>query len=251
MERWKRGPTRGRQGKRFSKLTPQPWNHSRALIAGRSLNLAPILNGKAQALFQSREFLGGSFRLDEQSSSLSALRCLNGLPGLAFAAPSRGEVEIRLDNAGTARLLCGVWLEAILFNRLRALTHGGPARVAANLALQDRIFKAGREDWGEADIALMINDQLHVIEAKAAVFRSNRDRTSEGRDARSKALQQANLFRGRLLGQFGKFWIVNPLASSSDLTPGFRQRINAVGRMVLGESAIDQVVTEVAELLPR
>ena len=214
------------------------------LIAGRRQNLGPALNAQAQKLFPKNHFVPGRLIFAEHEPALVALQEISGLPGITFST-SGGWVTVGLDRRDTAQLLCGTWLEAMLFNRLRMALDGKPAEIQACLALRE---EDGTDLWGEADLALLINDQLHIVEAKATVFRDDRN-YSESKDAKIKAERQVSKFRGKLLGPFGEMWVINPLAEEGDIGDVYRSRLNA--KLLLGPDALDRLVGDVIRLLPR
>jgi hypothetical protein len=222
-----------------------------ALIDGRTMRLASKIQGPAASLFSGGQFNPGEFELGSKSLSLEALRRLETLPGLEIREAAGDNTEVSVTDVRTAKTLSGGWLEAMIYNRLRTLADEPRLKVVANLALEDWHAPSpdgSKADWGEIDVGLLIGDQMHFVEAKAAIFAgSPQDDLDKG--ARRKALDQLNLFRNRLLGQFGGGWIVNPLARPSDISPAYTARVAKVGEIFVGPTAIDRLVRRVEGLI--
>ena len=169
-----------------------------------------------------------------------------GLEGLEVVRNSEGLVEnLEIRSEAAARFVGGVWLEAAILGRVRrAMGHAAGAEVVAGARIRVDGSKTREAsdppDDSEIDVAIVVNEQLHVIEAKAV-----RESGKIG-DHVAKLVK----IRQELGSQVMRCFLVAPLLGVNDLARGdFVARAKKQGvDLLYGRSALNDLDREVAAL---
>ena len=171
----------------------------------------------------------------------------DGLDGMDVVRDSTGRIErLEFRGAEAARFVGGVWLEAAILGRVRdALRRAPGAEVAAGVRLAVEGSGApganAPRDDGELDVAIAIDDQLHVVEAKAV--------RESGRigDSIAKLVK----IRQELGSQVMRCFLVAPLLDGREIGRGdFEERARKQGvRLLYGPGALDRLEEEIARLV--
>lgn len=185
--------------------------------------------------FQSNTFLLGintSLFLALKDLSMDGLKILEG--------PETAALLVR--DKSTAELLSGKWLEYVIYNKLQRFTED--ARIATGIRLADKT-STGKltNEWGEIDVALMVADQLHVVEVKTGIME---------KAGRRNTLAQMIQLRERLLGPFGRAWIVNPVVTFAEMDRdrAFLTRARKASATVyVGPAAVDRFVEDAGRFI--
>ena len=169
-----------------------------------------------------------------------------GLEGLEVIRNSEGLVEnLEIRSEAAARFVGGVWLEAAILSRVhRAMSHVAGAEVVAGARIRVDGSKTREAsdppDDSEIDVAIVVNEQLHVIEAKAVG------------DSRKTGDHIAKLvkIRQELGSQVMRCFLVAPLLSKSEIAHGdFIARAKKQGvDLLYGHSALNDLEREIAAL---
>lgn len=233
------------------------------------LKLAQESQGRTQAFFsalnngtrividQRGNFNPGIVNFPDAQRSIKqrlsmALGTLAGMPGLDSVPPTaNGNPACRISDELVARLLCGGWLEAYLFNSLRKLLSGrNDVEIDCGLRFG---FPRGEEIGErltayEIDVAIMIRDQLHIVEAKTASFSGNAAKKSN-----EHSLAQIESAKRLLLGQFGRVFAVNPRETVGNLETGsgdFPRRAQAAGvELLLGGECMQILADKITRIV--
>ena len=178
----------------------------------------------------------------------TVFEAFDGLEGLKVARDTKGRIE-RLEVRGEKahRFVGGVWLEAVVLNRVRrALRHAPRAEIVAGARLGVEGSRTGGAhappDDSEIDVAIVIDDQLHVIEAKAF--------TVSAPGAIANAVAKLVKIRQELGSQVMRCFLVAPLLNKWDMGRGaFVERAEKQGvRLLYGPRAMDDLESEIAAL---
>ena len=188
-----------------------------------------------------------ALRFRESRATGPVFAAFDGLDGMDVVRDSTGRVErLEFDGAEAARFVGGVWLEAAILGRVRdALRRAPGAEVAAGVRLAVEGSGApganAPRDDGELDVAIAINDQLHVVEAKAV--------RESGRigDHIAKLVK----IRQELGSQVMRCFLVAPLLGGREIGRGdFEERARKQGvRLLHGPRALDYLEKEIARLV--
>lgn len=208
---------------------------------------------------KSGEFVPGALKLNETRAGrigeelAAALTEFRALPGCTIESPGDHEAMIvHVKKEGAARMLNGGWLEGFLFNRVRALMAGrNDCFVYANVRLAFPPRGPGpKETVAEIDVAVMIQSQLHIIEAKTASFGAKASKAGN-----EHSLAQIDSIKRQLLAQFGCAFVVNPRETTSSLEGGpgdFVRRSRAAGiELLLGAKSADLLDARLRQLMNR
>nr|WP_294555165.1 hypothetical protein [uncultured Rhodopila sp.] len=178
-----------------------------------------------------------------------ALRILGGYFGFTSMLDSNGREVVHAGSIEGAKLLAGGWIEALLYNRLQQrFNNREDITILPNVsvAFVDTGSHDSGEDLGEFDIAVMIRSQLHIIETKVAHFQSHE------KGAAAKALAQIDKWKRMLLGQFGRFILVQPRQTLGQLQhkrSSFLERATHSGAdLMMGPQALDETIGLVERL---
>ena len=143
------------------------------------------------------------------------------------------------------RFVGGIWLEAALLGRVRdALRHVPRAEIVAGARLGVEGSRTGGAnappDDSELDVAIVVDDQLHVIEAKAV------KQSGKIADAVAKLAK----IRQELGSPVMRRFLVAPLLNKADMGRGaFVERAEKQGvRLLYGPLALNILEREIAEL---
>ena len=169
-----------------------------------------------------------------------------GLEGLDVVRNSEGLVEnLEIRSEAAARFVGGVWLEAAILGRVRrAMSHVAGAEVVAGARIRVDGSKtraaSDPPDDSEIDVAIVVNEQLHVIEAKA-VGESSKIGYHVARLVK---------IRQELGSQVMRCFLVAPLLGVNDLARGdFVTRAKKQGvDLLYGRSALNDLEREIAAL---
>lgn len=166
----------------------------------------------------------------------AAIGQLDGIHGLQVDRTPRGP-EVTVTTAEQRFFLRGGWLESYLYLRLFVeFGHLNHVDIAVGVKVRRETTAEGRGQQWEFDIAIVVKDQLHVVEAKA------------GKAVRAAdVLPKASWVKNELLGQFGRFYLV--LAKRNLAAPEnveLESRAERIGVMVHSgpeavEAALDSV----------
>lgn len=186
-----------------------------------------------------------------KESLADALAILDGFLGCKAEFDGPGNLErLRVENEQAANFIRGVWLEGYLYNRLRQEFSGNKrVEIAANLGLAHRdVDGRGGPRIAELDIVLLVDSQLHIVEAKTASL------TAKGaRDGGEKSLAQIDSVKRLLVGQVGKVLICNPRddwASVGKQGGDIDARARRGGEeLFLGHEAVDGLIQRLRDIV--
>ena len=158
------------------------------------------------------------------------LRAFHGVDGLDIIRGATGNVERIEINSEAARRFCGgVWLEAVVYGLVRdVFNKSAKAQIVAGatLAVEDKPPRSSNvlPDDMELDVAIEIDDQLHVIEVKAV---------TTSRDFGEHIAKLVKI-RQELGSQVMSVYLVAPLLNKGDLERGgFSSRARKQGVTLL------------------
>ena len=187
-------------------------------------------------------------RFRKSGAAGTVFEAFDGLEGLKAARDANGRIErleVRSDEAH--RFVRGVWLEAAVLNRVRyALRGASRAEIVAGVRLGVEGARAGganaQPDDSELDVAIVVDDQLHVIEAKAF--------TVSMPGAIANAVAKLAKIRQELGSQVMHCFLVAPLLNKWDMGRGaFVERAEKQGvRLLYGPLALNILEREIAAL---
>lgn len=201
---------------------------------------------KAQARGLPFDIEATALRFGESAATQPVFEAFDGLESLDIVRDAGGRIE-RLGVRGEEayRFIGGVWLEAVVLNRVRrALRHAPRAEIVAGARLAVESSGAGGAnappDDTEIDAAVVLDDQLHVIEAKAV------KQSGKIADAVSKLAK----IRQELGSQVMHCFLVAPLLNKGDMGRGaYVERAEKQGvRLLYGPRALDLLENEIAAL---
>lgn len=186
-------------------------------------------------------------RFRESRATGPVFAAFDGLDGMDVVRDSTGRIErLEFRGAEAARFVGGVWLEAAILGRVRdALRHVPGAEVAAGVRLAVEGSGApgahAPRDDGELDVAIAINDQLHVVEAKAV----------KAADRIGDSIAKLVKIRQELGSQIMRCFLVAPLLDECEIERGdFEERARKQGvRLLYGPKALDLLEEEIARLV--
>lgn len=179
------------------------------------------------------------------------IRAFDGLPGLTIVRTSRGNVEsIKVVTEAARRFIGGVWLEAVIFGLVRDCFRKTRAEVVAGavLAVEGTPSRSSNilPDDTELDVAIVLDDQLHVIEVKAVTRTGKSGSGPKFGDYVPKLVK----IRQELGSQVMRAFLVAPLLSGSELERGrFIERADKQGvRLLYGHRALGLLGQELRRL---
>ena len=181
----------------------------------------------------------------------AAIRAFDGLDGLNIVRCRGAHVQsIEVETEAARRFIGGVWLEAVVFGLVRDVFRCTRAEVVAGavLAVEGRPPAASNilPDDTELDVAIVLDDQLHVIEVKAVTSTGRAGSGGKFGDHIAKLVK----IRQELGSQVMRSFLVAPLLSKSDLERGsFTKRADKQGvRLRYGPDAIRLLEDELRKL---
>ena len=153
---------------------------------------------------------------------VNAFGGLDGLEIVRGRGRDRGIERINVKTEQSHRFVGGVWLEAVVFGLVCDVfrkTRGAEVIAGATLAVDSTqpVSSNVPPDDKEIDVAVVVDDQLHVIEAKAV--------TNSGRFG--EHINKVASFRQELGSQLMRAFLVAPLLVESDLE---NKRVNFIKR---------------------
>ena len=178
----------------------------------------------------------------------TVLEAFDGLEGLKAARDANGQIErLEVRSEEAYRFVGGGWLEAAVLNRVRyALRGASRVEIVAGVRLGVEGPRTGGAnappDDSELDVAIVVDDQLHVIEAKAF--------TVSMPGAIANAVAKLAKIRQELGSQLMGCFLVAPLLNRWDMGRGaFVERAEKQGvRLLYGPRAFDDLEREIAAL---
>lgn len=185
-------------------------------------------------------------RFRESVATRPVFEAFDGLEGLEVARDANGRPS-RLDmrDEEALRFVGGIWLEAALLGRVRdALRHAPRAEIVAGARLGVEGPRTGGAnappDDSELDVAIVVDDQLHVVEAKAV------KQSGKIADAVAKLAK----IRQELGSPVMRLFLVAPLLNKTDMGRGaFVERAEKQGvRLLYGPRALNILEREIAAL---
>ena len=227
-----------RPGKQWTKPVR---DYGRDVVAGLHLKALD-----AQALGLPFDIEARDLRFRDSRATGPVFKAFEGIEGLEVARDADGRIE-RLGVRGEEahRFIGGVWLEAAILNRVRrALRHAPRAEIVAGARLAVEGSRTGGAnappDDSEIDVAVVIDDQLHVVEAKAV------KQSGKIADAVAKLVK----IRQELGSQVMRCFLVAPLLNITDMGRGaFVERAEKQGvRLLYGPQAMNFLEREIAAL---
>ena len=146
---------------------------------------------------------------------------LDGLDGLKIVREAGSVRSIQVEDEAARRFIGGVWLEAVVFGRVRDIFKRQPrAEVVAGAVLAVKGDPPPSSnilpDDTELDVAVVLDDQLHVIEVKAVTSTGKAGGGGRFGDYIAKLVK----IRQELGSQVMRSFLVAPLLSKSDLEKG-------------------------------
>ena len=231
-------------------VAAKKWVVKRKHAEGRR-QLGKIIVSKLHKLGHDREppFMARRSEIQNSRNSraiVPVFESFEGLEGLEVVRNSEGLVEnLEIRSEAAARFVGGVWLEAAILGRVhRAMSHVAGAEVVAGARIRVDGSKTREASDppadSEIDVAIVVNEQLHVIEAKAVG------------DSRKTGDHIAKLvkIRQELGSQVMRCFLVAPLLGVNDLARGdFVTRAKKQGvDLLYGRSALNDLEREIAAL---
>jgi hypothetical protein len=187
---------------------------------------------------------GRSGTADAQEAA-RIIAMLGGLPGLRRVEDESGPA-LFADSDWAAQMVESGWFEAYLFLRLRAaFAEDNRVEVMADVQVTADPREALHENvaHGQFDVALLVSDQLHVIEAKIADARG---------PTPGKLVEQGIRWKAALLGPHGHFIGVMPRVTEQNAPAGFLDKARNAGlHLALGPDAVERTVAHAADLVAR
>lgn len=177
------------------------------------------------------------------------ITAFDGLDGLNIVRGKAGRV-LRIETEAARRFVGGVWLEAAVFGSVRKVFRRTRAEVVAGavLAVEGRPPRSSNivPDDTELDVAVVLDDQIHVIEAKAVTKTGSAEHGRKFGDHIAKLVK----IRQELGSQVMRSYLVAPLLSRSELERGsFVERAEKQGvRLLYGRSALQLLGQELSKL---
>ena len=185
-------------------------------------------------------------RFRESVATPPVFEAFDGLEGLEVVRDANGRpsrLDVRDEEA--LRFVGGIWLEAALLGRVRdALRHVPRAEIVAGARLGVEGSRTGGAnappDDSELDVAIVVDDQLHVVEAKAV------KQSGKIADAVAKLAK----IRQELGSPVMRRFLVAPLLNKTDMGRGaFVERAEKQGvRLLYGPRALNILEREIAAL---
>lgn len=175
----------------------------------------------------------------------------DGLDGLKVVRGKAGRVlRIEVETEVARRFVGGVWLEAAVFGSVREVFRRTRAEVVAGavLAVEGRPPRSSNivPDDTELDVAVVLDDQIHVIEVKAVTRTGSAEHGRKFGDHIAKLVK----IRQELGSQVMRSYLVAPLLSRSELERGsFVERAEKQGvRLLYGHRALQLLGRELSKL---
>lgn len=233
-------------------IAAKEWVVKRKWAKGRrkfGKSVVSKLHGLVQEQERQPPFTARKSQFRNSRAVVPVFESFEGLEGLEVVRNSEGLVEnLEIRSEAAARFVGGIWLEAAILGRVhRAMSHVAGAEVVAGARIRvdgSRIHGASAPtDDSEIDVAIVVNEQLHVIEAKA-VSASGASRKM------SHYLAKLVKIRQELGSQVMRCFLVAPLLEKKDLERGdfvVRARKQGVD-LLYGRSALNDLDKEVAAL---
>lgn len=193
----------------------------------------------------------GACRPQDRVEAARIIARLGGLPGLSVVRGDDEEPVLRAANATAARLVQGGWLELYLFLRLRQRFGNDPrveTMLGVDLAFDSREAGDPNTAIGEFDVAVLVHDQLHVLEVKLSQL------GAAGSEGPENLLNQGLRWKANLLGQLGEFILVAPRVTADRLSRSnaFMDKARQAGiALALGPDAVEMAVERLAALAAR
>ena len=205
------------------------------------------LHGNVQQNDPPFDVSADNLRFRESRATGPVFEAFDGLGGLNVIRDLNGRIDrLKFEGAEAARFVGGVWLEAAILGRVRDVLRGVPGvEVAAGVRLAVEGSGApganAPRDDGELDIAIAIDDQLHVVEAKAV------KESGKVGDHIAKLVK----IRQELGSQVMRCFLVAPLLRKGDIGRGdFVERARKQGVHLLhGPTALDRLEKEIKKLV--
>ena len=228
-------------------VTGRTWARGRREF-GRDVMSA--LHGNVQQNDPPFDVSADNLRFRKSRATGPVFAAFDGLNGLNVVRDSKGRIDRLQFNgaeaAEAARFVGGVWLEAAILGRVRDVLRRVPGvEVAAGVRLAVEGSGApganAPRDDGELDVAIAIDDQLHVVEAKAV-----RESGKIG-DHIAKLVK----IRQELGSQVMRCFLVAPLLRGGEIGRGdFVERARKQGVHLLhGPKALDRLEKEIKKLV--
>ena len=194
--------------------------------------------------------LGG---LGAHPKALEHVTCaFDGLEGLNIVRKAGSVKSIEVREEAARRFIGGVWLEAVVFGRVRDIFEETKTR--AEVVAGAVLAVAGAPppssnilpDDTEIDVAVVLDDQLHVIEVKAVTSTGRAGGGGKFGDHIAKLVK----IRQELGSQVMRSFLIAPLLSKSDLERGgFIARAGKSGvRLRYGQCALGLLRQELKNL---
>lgn len=179
------------------------------------------------------------------------ITAFDGLDGLNIVRGKAGRVlRIEVETEAARRFIGGVWLEAAVFGSVREVFRRPRAEVVAGavLAVEGRPPRSSNivPDDTELDVAVVLDDQIHVIEVKAVTRTGSAEHGRKFGDHIPKLVK----IRQELGSQVMRSYLVAPLLSRSELERGsFVERAEKQGvRLLHGHRALQLLGRELSKL---
>ena len=177
---------------------------------------------------------------------LGLLEAMDGFLGCRLG-PIGDTLDVTQKDA--LRFMSGGWFEAYLFNQLTTALQGTDgAQLYANLHLAHAHADGlVGPDMAELDIVLLVNSQLHIIEAKTSSMT-----TAAAKRNYESSIAQSHSIQTQLVGQTGKILVCNPRDDEASVRKedeiGVRPQ-RAGRELFLGAGAVDALIVRAKELV--
>ncbi|WP_298572025.1 hypothetical protein [uncultured Aliiroseovarius sp.] len=164
------------------------------------------------------------------------LKPASRLSGVEIQSDDYVKVETEIAHD----FLLGKWLEASIFNKAIEVFEGyNDVEIAAGLRLGMMSNRKSKPDVTEFDLAILAEERLDLVEAKATFGKAGRTKLHGSIDKLAK-------YRNQLSGQSGKAWLIAPLLSFEDLAAidAIDHANNEGVRLIWGANAVKKFGNE-------